>query len=80
MKGDALLNFVEQTYVDIQHEVTDDPIEWKLRTGKYNQTKRTSIAEPVVLVSFPPPSNLFHCLCHDLLYSKNTQTSLFLTL
>ena len=33
MKGDALLNFVEQTYVDIQHEVTDDPIEWKLRTG-----------------------------------------------
>ena len=38
MQGDALLNFVEQTYVDIQHEVTDDPIEWKLRTGK--QIKR----------------------------------------
>ena len=52
MQGDALLNFVEQTYVDIQHEVTDDPIEWKLRTGKYNQTKRTSIANGALYLRF----------------------------
>ena len=50
--------------------------------GKYSKAKRERASRiwkhcRLTFLFLLPPSNLFHCLCHDLLYSKTPKQVFF---